>query len=90
LTVIQTLKLALILSTYRQHDFALTLLRRTPLSQLPPADRRALKTLFVPQPSLARRLAARALRGVGSDRRRALADALHHGVATVWEDAHHF
>ena len=90
LSVTETLKLALILSAYRQHDSVLALLRRAPLSQLPPPELRALRTLLAPPPSFTRRLAMRALRRAGSDRRRAVADALHPGAATVWEDRHHF
>jgi hypothetical protein len=47
LTVAETLKLAVILSADRRHDFAVALLRQHPLSQLPRGELRA------PQPWLA-------------------------------------
>jgi FkbM family methyltransferase len=90
LAVTPMLKLALILSAYRQHDFALALMRRPPLSELPPQEREALEANLAPPQSIARRVALRALRRLDSERRRKLADALHHGAATVWQDAHHF
>ena len=90
LTATQALKLALILSAYHQHDFVLALMGRAPVSQFPSDEREALEAGLAPPPSLARRLALRALRGVDSEQRRKLADALQHGGATVWQDAHHF
>jgi len=90
LTVTRMLKLALIVSAYRQHDFALALLRRDPLWQLPVGERHALGAGLAPSPSLARRLTAHALRRLDSERRRRIADALNPGAATVWQDAHHF
>jgi FkbM family methyltransferase len=86
----RALKLALILSAYRQHDFALAVLRRPPLSQLPAGERQALEATLAPSASLPRRLAVRALRRVDSEHRRRIADALQDGAATVWQDAHHF
>jgi FkbM family methyltransferase len=90
LAVGQMLKLAVILSAYRQHDFALALLSRDGLSRLPERERRALAAALVPRPSLARRLATSALRRLDSERRRGIADALQPSGATVWQDAHHF
>lgn len=84
------LKLALILSAYRQYDFALALLRRAPLSELPATERQTLEAGLAPAPSLAQRLTARALRRLGSEGRRRAADALQDGAATVWQDSHHF
>jgi FkbM family methyltransferase len=90
LTATQALKLAAILSAYRQHDFTLALLRRPPLSELPGGERRVLEAGLAPTPSVALRVAARAVRRLDSERRRRIADALHDGAATVWQDAHHF
>lgn len=90
LSTTRALKLALILSAYRQHDFALALLRRAPLSELPAGERKALEVGLAPAPSPAQRLAMRALRGLGSERRRRVADSLQGGAATVWQDPHHF
>jgi hypothetical protein len=86
----QALKLALILSAYRQHDFALALLDRAPLSRLPDGEREVLRATLAPPPPVARRLAVRALRGLDGEHRRRIADALQDGAATVWQDPHHF
>ena len=61
----QMLKLALIFSAYRQHDFARALLQREPVRRLPSAERAALDAFLSPVPSAPRRLAASALRRVG-------------------------
>ena len=90
LTIKQTLKLVLILSAYRQHDFTLALLRRPPLSDLPAQERRALEAGLAPPPSWLHRLAGLALHGLDSQHRRRLADALQDGTAAIWQDAHHF
>jgi FkbM family methyltransferase len=90
LTLGQTLKLAMMMSAYRQHDFALALLHRPPLSELPAVERSALQACLAAPAPLPRRLAARVLGRLGSDQRRKIADALGGGAATVWQDAHHF
>jgi len=90
LSTTRALKLALILSAYRQHDFAIALLRRPPLSQLPARECRALHAGVASPPSWGRRLVVRALRRFDAAHRRALADSLQDGAARVWQDAHFF
>lgn len=72
------LKLVLILTAYRQLDLALGLLRapESALAALPAAQRAELENLALSRPNAWVRLARRVLRRPGSDRRRALADAL--------------
>ncbi|HZU41007.1 MAG TPA: FkbM family methyltransferase, partial [Solirubrobacteraceae bacterium] len=87
---VSALKLAVILSAYRQHDFVLSLLRRAPLSELPAPERGVLAATLAPPPARALRVGARLLGPPSSERRRRIADALGDGAATVWQDAHHF
>jgi hypothetical protein len=86
----RALKLAVILSAYRQYDFALALLRKRPLSGVPASERLDLERALVPPASAARRLALLALRRLGAERRRTIADGLQGPGATVWQDTHHF
>ncbi len=86
----RAVKLAAILSAYRQLDFALSLLHEPPLSAVPAAERERLARVLAPRAGRGRRLATRVLRRLDAARRRSLADALQDGEATVWQDAHHF
>ena len=85
------LKLLVVLAAYLEWD---TLERR--LAQLPVLRRisstelRQISRELVPPPRLAARLARAALRGIGSERRRRLADSLQRADATVWQDPHFF
>ncbi len=86
------LKLVLILTAYRQLDLALELLRapESGLDGLSASERAELENLALSRPNALTRLARRALRRLGSDRRRALADSLQPGDATTWQDSHFF
>jgi FkbM family methyltransferase len=84
------LKLALLLSAYRQHDFAAQLLRRAPVSELPSGERESLEAWLARPPAWPRRALSRLLSRREGGRGRALGDALQPGAATVWRDAHHF
>jgi FkbM family methyltransferase len=92
LTQARALKLVLILSAYRQLDLALELLRAPAgaLRELPSSDRAELERLVLNRPGLLLRLARRVSRRVDAERRRALADALQPGDATIWHDPHFF
>jgi FkbM family methyltransferase len=86
------LKLVLILTAYRQLDLALEILR-TPgsgLDGLSAAERSELENLALSRPNAVLRMTRWLLRRLGSDRRRALADALQPGDATTWQDGHFF
>ena len=86
------LKLLLILSTYRQVDLALELLRAPGgvLLGLPSSERAELERLVLDRPSLLVRLARRVSRRLDAERRRALVDALQPGDVTIWHDPHFF
>ena len=86
------LKLVLILTAYRQLDLALELLRApgSGLGGLSAGERSELENLALSRPNALIRLARRFGRRLGSDRRRALADALQPGDATTWQDSHFF
>jgi hypothetical protein len=86
------LKLVLILAAYRQLDLALELIRGpgSALAGLPAGERAELEDLALSRPNALLRLARRVLRRSGSERRRAMADALQPGDATTWQDSHFF
>ena len=92
LTRTQALKLVLVLAAYRQCDLALELLRASDfaLRELPAPERNELEGLFLGRPSALGRVAKWASRRLDAERRRALADALQPGDATVWRDPHFF
>ena len=86
----RALKFAAIMAAYRQHDFALSVLRRPPLTALDAVQRTSLEAALIPSATALQRIAMRATRRLDSERRRRIADALHGGEATVRQDAHHF
>lgn len=90
LSVLRALKLAAILAAYRQHDFAAALFHEPPLDTLTDHERDRLLTVLCPPAGRARRIASRLASRYDAARRRALADALRDGRATVWQDANHF
>jgi FkbM family methyltransferase len=86
------LKLLIILAAYLQADLIMARLRTSNAltSELSADDLAELETVLVPRPGPMRRLARRALRRLDAEHRRALADALQQGDATVWHDPHFF
>jgi FkbM family methyltransferase len=89
---ISMLKLLLILAAYRQSDLALALVRAPgpALDELSADERSELEALALNRPNSLVRMARRVARRLGSERRRALADALQPGDATVWQDSNFF
>jgi FkbM family methyltransferase len=91
LSLARELKLLAMLAAYHQADAV-----NTRLEGLRQGDAMSdgaideLKRLLIPRPSPVRRLMRRALGGSSSARRRAIADQLQRGDATVWEDPHFF
>ncbi len=90
LTLSRMLKLALLLSAYRQHDFTAQLLGQAPVSELPSGERQSLEAWLARPPAWPRRALGRLLGRPDAGRWRELGDALQPGAATVWRDAHHF
>lgn len=86
------LKFLVILAAYMQSDLVRDRLQGSSVlaAQLSTPELRELETLLAPKPSLARRLTRRALRRLDAERRRAIADSLQQGDATVWHDPHFF
>jgi FkbM family methyltransferase len=84
------LKLAVILAAYRQFDLVLSLLRERAPAELTPAERTQLERALIAPPPAWARIARLLGRRLSASRRRALADALQPGGATIWQDAHHF
>lgn len=82
----------MILAAYLQSDLVLDRLRSSGAltGQLSAHELAELEHLLVPKPSLARRLVRRGLRALDAERRRAIADSLQQGDATVWHDPHYF
>jgi hypothetical protein len=80
------------LSAYLQVDAVLSRFADSgPLAAgLTGAELDELKRLLIPPPSRIRRLGRWAFPRLDSARRRALADRLQSGDATVWEDPHFF
>jgi hypothetical protein len=80
------------LSAYLQADAVLARIADSgPLADgLTRTELEELKQLLIPSASTIRRLGRRALARLDSARRRALADRLQPGNATVWEDPHFF
>lgn len=92
LSLTQELKFLVMLSAYLQVDAVLARLADSgPLADgLTGTEFDELRRLLVPPASTIRRLGRRALARLGSARRRAFADRLQPGDATVWEDPHFF
>ena len=78
-------KLLVILAAYRQFDLFADLLEGA-AGGLAAADRDELRSELAPGPGRLRRLASRLGGRLTANRRRALADSLQRGDATVWED----
>jgi FkbM family methyltransferase len=85
------LKLLVVLAAYLEWDTVGKRLEESPaLRSLSSAERSALARELAPPPRLASRLARAALRSIGSERRRRVADSLQRTDAVVWQDPHFF
>jgi FkbM family methyltransferase len=92
LSLARELKLLVCLAAYLQMDAVLARLDESALlaSELSPAEITELRLLLVPVRGGLRRLTGRLFARYGSAERRAFADRLQRGDATVWEDPHFF
>jgi FkbM family methyltransferase len=92
LSLRRELKLLVCLAAYLQMDAVLARLDGSPppLSELSAAEAAELQDLLVPSQARLRRLAHRLFARYSSAQRRAFADRLQTGDATVWEDPHFF
>ncbi len=91
LSLARGLKLLAILAAYHQADAVIARLEELRQGDaMSQGDIDELERLLVPRPGPVRRLARRALGRSSSARRRAIADQLQPGDATVWEDPHFF
>lgn len=92
LSLARELKLLVILAAYRQSDLVQDRLANSSAlaSRLSAAEIDELGSFLVPRPGLARRLAGSALRRFDGERRRAIADSMQRGDASVWHDPHYF
>jgi FkbM family methyltransferase len=91
LSLSRELKLLVILAVYLQIDAVLTRLEELRHGgTMSDGDIGELERLLVPRSGPVRRLVRRVIGGSSSVRRRALADRLQRGDATVWEDPHFF
>lgn len=92
LSLRKELKLLVIMAAYLQADLVLGRLRTSNAltSQLSADELAELESILVPRPGPVRRFVRRALRRLDAERRRALADGLQQGDATVWHDPHFF
>ena len=88
----QELKFLMMLSAYLQADALLARIADSgPLAEgLTGAELAELKGFLIPPASRIARVGRRAFARLDSARRRALADRLQPGDATVWEDPHFF
>ena len=85
------LKLLVVLAAYLEWDtLGRRLVEPPALRRISSAELREIARELAPAPRLAARLARAALRGIGSERRRRLADSLQRADATVWQDPHFF
>jgi FkbM family methyltransferase len=91
LSLARELKLLVVLAAYLQMDAVLIRLGELRRGDgISDGEIDELERLLVPRPGYITRLAMRILGGSSSARRRALADRLQPGDATVWEDPHFF